>query len=203
MANGIYCYIDKKTNKVIYVGKDSYIDKNKRHKVHFYPSKYNQQPVNRILQNNPDRYEYEVLKEGNFSKNLLNALEIIYIQRYNTFRPKTNHGWNFTTGGEYNFKHKHSQKTKEKISISKSGKNHPNYGKKIPNKIREKISKTQNSTGYYRVIKKKCTTCKQGFRYAYLYYDEKKRRKNITSVSIEKLEQKVKNKGLKWLKFKD
>ena len=34
MSCGIYCYIDKKTNNIIYIGKDSYIDKQIRNKDH-------------------------------------------------------------------------------------------------------------------------------------------------------------------------
>ena len=61
---GIYCYTDLKDNKVVYVGKDSNIHKNKRHQDHFQPNQYNKQPINRILQNNPNRYSYKILKQG-------------------------------------------------------------------------------------------------------------------------------------------
>ena len=37
MSLGIYCYIDKKDNKIVYVGKDSNIDKKRRHKDHHKP----------------------------------------------------------------------------------------------------------------------------------------------------------------------
>ena len=32
MIQGIYCYIDKKTKEVVYIGKDSNIDKKRRKK---------------------------------------------------------------------------------------------------------------------------------------------------------------------------
>jgi Mor family transcriptional regulator len=92
--NGIYCYIDNKTNKIVYVGKDSNIDNNRRHKDHLLKCNRNRQVINRILQNNPKRYTYNVLKQGKFKDNLLNALEIIYIRRHN---PK----FNYTIGGDY------------------------------------------------------------------------------------------------------
>lgn len=101
--NGIYCYIDNKDSSVVYVGKDSNIERSKRRKDHISKSNYNHQPFNRILQNNPKRYRYKVLKKGNFSDNLLNALEILYIQRYKTFRPKTNQGFNFSIGMFHDF----------------------------------------------------------------------------------------------------
>jgi len=51
---GIYAYFDKKDNSVAYVGKDSNIEKNQRHKEHLRPSRYDDQPFNRILQSNPN-----------------------------------------------------------------------------------------------------------------------------------------------------
>lgn len=51
MAKGIYKYTDLKTGDVVYIGKDSYIDKNMRHKRHLQPSNYDAQQINRILQN--------------------------------------------------------------------------------------------------------------------------------------------------------
>lgn len=152
MTCGIYCYIDKNINQVIYVGKDSYISKNERHKQHLKLSNKNNQPINRILQNNPQRYKYKILKKGNFSKSLLNALEIIYIKRYGTYDNRKGHGksygFNFTIGGDGSIGYKHSIKTLQKMRKE----NHPFYGKNRPNKTKEKISKSQTSTGFYRVV---------------------------------------------------
>ncbi len=75
MTRGIYAYIDKETNKIVYVGKDSYIHEGRRKQQHLSPYKYDQQPFNKILQNNPDRYIYKVLEEGDFSDDMLDALE--------------------------------------------------------------------------------------------------------------------------------
>lgn len=110
MTVGIYCYKDTQNdNKVVYVGKDSRIDENIRHKRHMFPSRYNDQVINRILQNNRDRYTYHVLKQGDFGKNLLNALEILYIRRYS---PQ----FNFTIGGDGANGYKHSEESKQRIS---------------------------------------------------------------------------------------
>jgi len=68
-------------------------------------------------------------------------------------------------------------------------------------KSKQKQSKKQNKTGYFRVYKVKAIRYKQGFIYVYQYYDENKKRKSISSVNIKKLEQKVKEKDLKWIKF--
>lgn len=93
MTVGIYKYTDLKTNEIVYIGKDSNIDTKKRHRDHTERWAYNKQHINRIIQNNPNRYQYGVLKKGDFNENLLNALEILYIRRYNPL-------FNFTIGGE-------------------------------------------------------------------------------------------------------
>lgn len=68
------------------------------------------------------------------------------------------------------------------------------------------MSKKNNKVGYFRVYIEKDSGCKQGFIYTYSYYEYiinelgetiKKRRK-IKSTSLEKLEKKVKAKGLEW-----
>ncbi|MBO5180170.1 MAG: hypothetical protein J6B87_07500 [Clostridia bacterium] len=115
MTKGIYAYIDKKNNKIVYIGKDSYIDKRKRDKDHKQPCVYNKQQINRVIQNTPERYQYKVLEEGNIPEKILNALEIVFIQKYN---PK----FNFTKGGEGILGFKHSNETKKKISESLKGK---------------------------------------------------------------------------------
>lgn len=238
MSSGIYAYVDKKTKEIVYIGKDSYIDKNKRKNAHNKKSNYNAQKINKVLQNNPNRYQYIILKEGNISQNMLNILEISFIQKYN---PK----FNFTKGGDGIKGFKHSEETKNKISnshkgkklslkhkekISKSkkgqkikrknpvkGKAHPMFGKthskesikkmslskkgkKLSNQTKIKISKKNNSTGYFRVTKVIDKTCKKNFRYVYQYYENKKHKK-ISSVDIKKLEKKVKEKGLIWKKI--
>lgn len=83
-----------------------------------------------------------------------------------------------------------------------SGKNHPQWGTKhseeYKKKISEKNSQRQTTTGYYRVWKKTRNSCKQGFTYQYGYRDINGKRHVISSVSLEKLEKKVKNKSLPW-----
>jgi len=202
MSVGIYCYKDtQKDNKIVYVGKDSNISFNKRHKDHNSPSNYKKQVINRVLQNNPNRYTYHILKEGDFDEGLLNALEIIYIYRYN---PK----FNFTIGGEGTVGYKHSEESKQRMSESRKGKNHPMYnkfgkehcrfGKKDSLETKVNKSIARNSTGYFRVTKMNTNSCKQGFRWGYLYYQDNKR-KLISSTNLEKLELKVKAKGLPWI----
>lgn len=123
---GIYCYRDTQNdNEIVYVGKDSNISRNERHHRHYHPSRYNDQVINRVLQDNPSRYTYYILKKGDFSEDLLNALEIIYTHRYN---PK----FSFTIGGDGVRGYKHSEESKKKISESLKG-------HKVSAKTREKL----------------------------------------------------------------
>lgn len=218
MTKGIYCYIDKNNDQIVYIGKDSNIHEKRRYYTHKAPNSYNLQPFNRILQNNPSRYQYQILWQvTNCTNNHLNQMEIYYINKYN---PK----FNFTNGGEGLSGFKHSKKSKEKMSnahkglipwnkgktLSKEhkrkisqnhhdvkGKNNPNYGKTISEETRIKISNTKNTTGFYRVCKIQDKKMKKGFRWLYSY-SNKNQKKRITATNLEILEKKVKKKNLKW-----
>ena len=89
----------------------------------------------------------------------------------------------------------------EHTSHHKTGENSHMYGKSHPYETRLKICETRNTTGYFRVSKMKKNT-KQGFIYRYMYYEDGKH-KVIYSVDIKKLEEKVKAKGLEWIKLSD
>ena len=89
-----------------------------------------------------------------------------------------------------------SDETKLKMSESKKG-------KPLSDDHKKNISKSTNTTGYRNVYKQKNKKYNQGFTYAYQYYDENGKQKQITSVDIEKLEAKVKSKGLPWEKYRE
>ena len=126
---GIYCYVDTWYDIIVYIGKDSSIDKNKRHKQHHYPSNYDAHPINRILQNNPGRYEYRVLESGIETEEELNELEIAYIEKYDTYE----NWFNYTEGGE----------NSPRYWLGKKGELHPMYGHKDSPETRAKKSKAQ------------------------------------------------------------
>ena len=126
---GIYAYFDKKDNSVVYVGKDSYIDEGKRRSDHKSSSKYDAQPFNRIVQNNPNRYTYQVLVWNAKDQETLTSLEIQYIRQ---LKPK----FNFTDGGDGSCGFKHSEESKRKIGEA-------NKGKKHSDETRRKMSKTR------------------------------------------------------------
>ena len=142
MTKGIYCYIDNKNDRVVYIGKDSNIDKNKRHRDHLAPSSYNAQPINRILQNNPNRYKYCVLWEiDDCTDNHLTQMEIFYIKKYS---PK----FNFTEGGGGISGFTHSEETRKKIS-----ENNARYwkGKTLSEETRKKISEAKKGKKPYEM----------------------------------------------------
>ena len=88
--------------------------------------------------------------------------------------------------------------------LHSSGKNNPMYNKQFTKEHRDRlskgISKGKNTTGYYRVYKQKSNRYKQGFRYRYLYLKNGKQ-KAISSVDLDKLKQKVIDKGLTWMEI--
>ena len=69
--------------------------------------------------------------------------------------------------------------------------------------ILKKISQLNNTTGYFRVDKQPCKACSNGYIYRYRYHDNDGQHKAIRSVDIEKLQQKVQDKGLEWIKWGD
>ena len=75
------------------------------------------------------------------------------------------------------------------------------YGNYHSDESMMKMSESKTTSGYFRVYKQKSKTCKQRFMWKYQYCEDGKRI-SISSTDIEKLEQKVKSKGLKWKKIK-
>lgn len=63
----------------------------------------------------------------------------------------------------------------------------------------QKMSQTLSSTGFYLVSTEKCPKCKTAsIVYRYKYQDEDGKRKTISSIDLDKLEQRVKARGLRW-----
>lgn len=116
MSLGIYCYIDKKDHQIVYVGKDSNIDKERRHRDHHKPSAYDEQVINRVLQNNPNRYTYQVLAFDVKDQETLNNLEIMHITH---LKPR----FNFTNGGDGTIGYKHTEEHNRKVSEARTKKN--------------------------------------------------------------------------------
>lgn len=147
MSLGIYAYYSKEKEEIVYVGKDSQINKNARHRQHMLSSRYNKQPINRVLQNNPDKYEYKIIYEclPHLDDVDLNGLEMQFIEALN---PK----FNFTLGGDGSKGFKPTKETRRKMSEAHKGQVTWNKGKKMSDEFKNKISKTMTKP-YARVVK--------------------------------------------------
>ena len=163
---GIYCYIDNEKDTIVYIGKDSHIDKHLRHLNHKAPSRYNNQVINRIIQNNPERYDYkEIYLSNDVSEDILNTLEKRFIKRYS---PK----FNFTKGGDGTLGYSRiiSEETKKKLSEAHKGKTlseehkrkigESGKGRKVSEEYKQRMSECQkgeknfNWKPYARIIKR-------------------------------------------------
>ena len=200
---GIYGYYDIEREEFVYIGKDSHIDRKTRHYAHRSPSHFNKQHFNKVLQNNPTRYIYQVLVNDVECEERLNALEIMYISNLKPL-------FNFTEGGEGISGFKHSKETIQKISdaqkgernsmygVRLTGERNGNYGKTYSLKEKVNISKYQNTSGYFRVTKETNKSCKTGFIWRYVF-SENGHRKSFTSVKLDDLKNKVESYGLPWI----
>ena len=81
------------------------------------------------------------------------------------------------------------------------GENNPMLNKNHTEENMLKMSSMKSTSGYYRVYKQKNKKYTQGFFYKYQYYDEDKKRRNISRKSIPELKEAVLEKGLPWKKF--
>ena len=88
-----------------------------------------------------------------------------------------------------------SDEIKQKISKSHTG-------KKLSDNHKRRLSASKNTTGIKNVYKAKDSRCTQGFVWKYQYYEGKKR-KAIGSTDLQKLEEKVKSRGLPWVVLKE
>lgn len=143
--------------------------------------------------------------------NNINNLEMMTWEDHGRFHVQNRSEETLNKIREASIGRKHSKETRIKISESKKGQTHSkearmkmsksHLGKKLSDEHKYNISQSQNSTGYFRVHKEKNPRYKQGFFYRYSYLDEDKKPKKISSVSIEKLKEKVIARGLEWIDY--
>ena len=88
---------------------------------------------------------------------------------------------------------KRSVESKKKMSEAQKG-------HFVSENARINRSKFNNTVGYFRVCKKKCPSCKQGFIYRY-QFKENGKYYYVESVSLENLEKKVNDKNWIWRKL--
>ena len=87
---------------------------------------------------------------------------------------------------------KFDEEWKKKLSES-----HKGYKMSQQQKIR--IGEKNNKTGILRVYKKKERKNTQGFTWKYEYYDEKGKKRFISSIRIRELRDKILSKNLEWI----
>lgn len=75
------------------------------------------------------------------------------------------------------------------------------YGKSHSNETKVKMSKSKNTTGFYRVTKLKSKKYSQGFCWAYQWKDELGRFRRIKAKTIESLKRRVMSRNLDWIKL--
>lgn len=219
---GIYLIENKKTGQK-YIGQS--INIHRRWRKHCTTKQFNNSYIDKSIRKyGESNFKLIILEELPRNQDLLNEREIYWIEKYNTFKDKSH--YNLTAGGKSLFgknhpmygKH-HSEKTKKRLSEknkgtklsdkaikmlhNRKGKNHPMHNKSFSDSVKINMSKGHNKTGYYRVTKQKDARLKQGFTYQYHYTDENNVHKAISSISLEKLKEKVIQKGLTWLKLEE
>lgn len=144
-----------------------------------------------------DAFEYFILNDGYSSQFQLDLYEDHIIDWY---RPNV---FNIRRGGS---RGSNADETRQKMSEANKGEKNGMYGRHHTEESKKKNSITQsrrnNKTGLYRVHKEQCPKCKKGFRWIYQYYKNNKC-KTISSVDIDKLEQKVKAQGLSWKRISE
>ena len=217
MSTGIYKITNLINNKS-YIGKSINIEQ--RFKQHIKSGSKHSYIDRSIKKHGANNFTFEILltcEEKDLDKE-----EQKFIKLYGTYKQ----GYNLTWGGDC--VPSKMPEIAKKISNAQQGKKNSFYGKKHSNESRKLMSekrqdmygiknpffnkkhtllhnitesKRKNTSGYFRVTKHKDNTCNQGFIYVYRYYDENKKRKSLRSVDIKKLEKKVKEKGLEWIKF--
>ena len=224
---GIYMFIDNETGNIVYIGKDSHIDVQERIKAHYRKSAYDSQQFNKVLQNNPNRYNPKVYCHVD-SIDELNQLEFDLI---NLYRPK----FNYKHGGQGRYINQEFGYTVVKYGLREGEQNYSiqsmfrkpliqsidydylndicqklNDGRLTPDEVGEirrkivpsletnlKKSKT-NKTGFYRVRKMTDKTCEQGYLWVYEYYDNLQKHKKIRRVDFFNLKQEVHKRNLPW-----
>lgn len=169
MTKGIYVYESLKYGYASYVGKDSNIHINKRWYDHKKPCMRNEQPFNKVLQDNFEDFKYRKILEfpDSFPDYLLEIIERRKIKKYRTYwydYPKK-HVYNFQKGGHNPpimrgeshplYGTHRSKETKKKISEG-------NKGKTLSDETKKKISESTKGKSLSYETKRKISESKKG-----------------------------------------
>jgi hypothetical protein len=120
MKKGYIYKITSPTGK-IYIGKTTNIN-NRKSSYRSLLCKSQRILYNSLVKHGFETHNFEIVKEGLFSKEELSKLETYYIIHFSSFVRWNDSGMNLTLGGEGCTVVHHSEQTKKKISESKKGK---------------------------------------------------------------------------------
>lgn len=170
---GLYGYYDTVNEYVVYIGKDSDIDNDKRYKDHKTPSKYDDQVINKVVQKNPKRYTYFRFIEGEYDDETLNELEREAIRLFKTYKydyPDRS-VFNFTCGGD---------------GVCAEGQNNPNWRKEDYAVIKSGI---KNGKQRYCILGRYCNIIKTSINKERLeQLTNKLNNKKITEEEVKNLQ---------------
>ena len=219
MTCGIYMIKNKNTTQM-YIGQS--VDIERRYRQHCNGNDIKSSRIERAMHKH-GKENFVLLIICNLENNteLLNEMEKYYIWKYNTYKDRFH--YNLTPGGEFSpmknpdiakkvaqktlgknhpFSGRtHSQETINKMTSIKKGENNPFFNKHHTQESRVKISKSNNTSGYYNVCKVSDKRYKQGFYWMYRWRDDEHKEQKIYSTDLEKLKKRVLEKKLLWYKF--
>jgi group I intron endonuclease len=146
-VNGVYQILNIKNDKV-YIGSSNNI--NRRLRDH----------VNKLLKNkHKNIYLQHAFNKYGIDSFRINILEIVddrkfliekeqsWIDVFNSSNPQ--HGYNVCEFANSTLGFKHSEETKKKMSVSRSGENHHFYGKKFSRQHLDNLSKSRKGENHY------------------------------------------------------
>ena len=147
--------ITNKVNGKAYIGKTTRDPERRVIYEHLNRKKHGCQHLERAIQKyGKENFTWEILHDGILPK-LLDSFEIEAIKKHNTLSPN---GYNLTEGGEGGIP---AQEVRKRLSDSRKGEKHPNYGKishfagkKHTKKSRERISESQKGEKNHNYGKK-------------------------------------------------
>lgn len=140
---GVIYFFRNVINDKMYIGQSiDFLNRMDGHKSSFKGKKKYKHLYNSIRKYGWENFEIGILDTCNTNQEELDVLECFYMEKFNVLDAEC--GYNKKEGGA---KGHHIQETKDLISITFSGENHPWFGKHHTKESRELISKTRTGNG--------------------------------------------------------
>lgn len=159
----------------------------KGYEIIYFPSELKKMPYHRYLMRDEIKkmaFDLNVSEkdlvvhhiDGNKSNNDLNNLKVMTVSAHHSLHQKGK-----------KFSEDHKKKLSENCCM-----------RKLKYKIKASKAKKKDKSLPFRVYKNYTPNCKQGFRYAYVYFDEGRRRM-ISSIDLDYLKDRIISKNLPWV----